>query len=181
MSPKILFTGTPGAGKTTAIAAISDFSPVVTEVKNTDSLVRKAWTTAGLDFGQVDLGDGICVRLYGTPGQSRFEQTWHILARGAMGVVILVDNSSANPLVDLAMYLDAFQTSGDQKVGFAVGVGRTECHPDPALDEYARFMFERGLVTPVFAVDVRRRDDVLLLIDAILAQAEVLALAPTEA
>ena len=175
MSPKILFTGPPGAGKTTAITTISDFPPVVTEVKNTDSLVRKAWTTAGMDFGQVDLGDGNCMRLFGTPGQARFEETWRALARGAMGVVILVDNSSANPLADLTTYLDAFHASGDQRVGFAVGVGRTEYHPAPALDEYARFMFERGLVTPVFAVDVRRRDDVLLLIDAVLAQAEALA------
>ena len=34
---KIVFTGTPGAGKTTAIAMLSDIPPVVTEVRNTDA------------------------------------------------------------------------------------------------------------------------------------------------
>ena len=42
---KIVFTGTPGAGKTTAIAAISDTPPVVTDVPNRDPSLAKARTT----------------------------------------------------------------------------------------------------------------------------------------
>jgi len=80
---KIVFTGTPGAGKTTAIAALSDTPPVSTEVQNTDVRLHKARTTVGLDFGQVDLGDGQCVRLFGTPGQVRFEFMWRIVATDA--------------------------------------------------------------------------------------------------
>ena len=38
---KILVTGTVGAGKTTAIRAISDIEPVVTDVANHDSTVDK--------------------------------------------------------------------------------------------------------------------------------------------
>src|SRR5207244_2145977 len=68
---KIVFTGTPGAGKTTAIGALSDTPPVVTDVRNTDASLGKENTTVGLDFGQVDLGDGQFVRLFGTPGQLR--------------------------------------------------------------------------------------------------------------
>ena len=39
---KILFTGTMGAGKTTAIAAISEIRPLSTDVQNTDASVSKA-------------------------------------------------------------------------------------------------------------------------------------------
>ena len=54
----------------------------------------------------------------------------------------------------------------------AVGVGRTlEC-PLPTLDDFADALAARGWVFPVLAVDVRERDDVLMLVDTVLAQAE---------
>ena len=85
---KIVFTGTVGAGKTTAIAAISESRPVVTDVPNTDGSVAKQLTTVGLDFGMVTLEGGQRLRLFGTPGQARFDFLWAILARNALGLVV---------------------------------------------------------------------------------------------
>ena len=65
---KILFTGTMGAGKTTAIAAVSEIPPMRTDVRNTDDSVSKATTTVGLDYGELTLDNGEKLRLYGTPG-----------------------------------------------------------------------------------------------------------------
>ena len=59
---KIVFTGTPGAGKTTAIAAISDTPPVVTDVPNRDPSLAKARTTVGMDYGEVVIADLVRVR-----------------------------------------------------------------------------------------------------------------------
>lgn len=169
--PKIVFTGTPGAGKTTAIAALSDRQPVVTDVRNTDARLDKERTTVGLDFGEVDLGDGHSVRLFGTPGQLRFEFMWRIIAAEALGLVILIDNSRPDPLDDLDTYLDAYANMLTT-MNCAVGVGRTlEC-PLPSIDDFGDALAARGLVFPVLAVDVRDRDDVLLLVDTVLAQAE---------
>ena len=53
---KILFTGAMGAGKTTAISAVSETPPVVTDVHNSDLSVAKARTTVGL--GQFRCLDG---------------------------------------------------------------------------------------------------------------------------
>src|SRR5262245_30126910 len=79
---KIVFAGPMGAGKTTAICAISDVPPVSTEVRNTDQRVcAKEATTVALDFGQLRLEDGTVVMLYGTPGQERFSFMWDILCR----------------------------------------------------------------------------------------------------
>jgi uncharacterized protein len=170
---KIVFAGSPGAGKTTAIAAISDKPPVNTDVRNSDARLGKERTTVGMDFGEVDLGDGERVRLFGTPGQTRFNFLWRILGSNALGLIILVDNSRPSPLADLSEYLDGF-AEALSSTPCTIGVGRTEAHATPSIDDYCEFTAKRGLVVPVLAVDVRRRDDVLCLIDTVLAQSEAL-------
>ncbi|MCK6400570.1 MAG: GTP-binding protein [Sphaerotilus natans subsp. sulfidivorans] len=168
---KIVFTGTPGAGKTTAIAAISDTPPVVTDVPNRDPSLAKARTTVGMDYGEVLIADLVRVRLFGTPGQTRFDFLWPILAHKAMGLIILVDNSRPDPLADLRIYLDAFAEQLEH-TACVIGIGRTEAHPEPGLQAFGDELARRGRVIPVLPVDVRERDGVLMLLDCILAQLE---------
>jgi len=165
---KIVFTGPMGSGKTTAIAAISDAIPVSTEVENLDrDSVDKHNTTVGLDFGQVALEDGQVLRLYGTPGQVRFDFMWRIIGEGALGVVLLLDATQVTTLADLDVFLDAYgELVRRQQV--VVAVGRTTAPGAIAVADVARRIALRKKVLPVFSVDVRRREDVLLLIDALL-------------
>lgn len=167
---KLLFTGSMGAGKTTAIAAISQIVPVRTDVANTDvGTFDKAAAT--LDCGEVMLEGGERLRLYGTPGQARFDSTWKILGRGALGVVVLVDNSRPDPLDDLRTCLGAFAdvARGARAV---VGIGRTESHPSPDIAQFHAVAESLGLQVPILSVDVRRREDVLLLLDILFHQVE---------
>ena len=168
---KILFTGTMGAGKTTAIGAVSETPPIVTDVHNSDTSVAKERTTVGLDFGQFTLDSGDRIRMFGTPGQSRFDFLWRILSKNALGLIILTDNSRPDPLADLAVYLDGFAEELDT-LPCAIGVGRLESHPRPNLDDYIEVLAQRNRVLPVIPVDVRRKGDVILLIDTLLAQLE---------
>ncbi|MDO5288220.1 MAG: GTP-binding protein [Pseudomonadota bacterium] len=168
---KILFTGTMGAGKTTAIGAVSETPPIVTDVENNDLSHSKARTTVGLDFGQFTLDNGDRIRLFGTPGQSRFDFLWKILSKNALGMVILTDNSRPDPLGDLRVYLEGF--ADDLKtMPCAIGVGRLREHSSPSLEDYIDELSRHQLVLPVLDVDVRRREDVILLIDTLLAQLE---------
>jgi signal recognition particle receptor subunit beta len=164
---KIVFTGPMGAGKTTAIRSISDIPPVSTEVDNTDrASFDKESTTVALDYGQLLLEDGTAVRLYGTPGQERFSFMWEILCTGAIGVILLIDGSSANALRDLRNYAETFQRINPHQP-FVIGVGRM-AGDGRQLDEYAQALAAGGIVAPVFDVDVRVREDVLLLIETLL-------------
>lgn len=168
---KLLITGTMGAGKTTAIRAISDITPIVTDVVNHDTSVDKARTTVGLDYGMLVLDNGDRIRLFGTPGQARFDFLWKILARRALGLVILVDNSRPDPLADLTMFLEGFASSLET-LPCVIGVGRLATHPATTIDDYADLLERRGVVYPILSVDVRERADVVALIDTLLGQIE---------
>lgn len=168
---KLLFAGPMGAGKTTALTAISDIAPIATEAHNSDRAQHsKASTTVGFDYGEVALDGGERLRLYGMPGQSRFDFMWKIASEGALGVVLLLDNTRPDPMADLALYVEAFATHAAQ-AAMVVGVGRSG-EGDLSIDRYNRWLAEQRLAIPAFSVDVRRRDHVLLLLDALLNQIE---------
>jgi len=166
---KIVFTGPPGVGKSTAIAALSDTPPVRTEVRNADASLGPTHTTVALDFGQVDLGRGQSARLFGTPGQARFEFMWRIVAADAAGVVILIDNSRVDPLGEFVAYLEAYRDLLPQMT-FVAGIVRTEVCRQPSADDYVQQLTSRGLAFPVLEVDVRRRDDVQVMVDMLLTK-----------
>lgn len=171
---KIVFSGPTGAGKTTAIGAISEIPPVRTEVKATDEVAaRKDTTTVALDYGQVTLDDGEQLKLFGTPGQERFGFMREILLRGALGLIVLVDNAAPNPLADLEEYLSEFDEFVS-KTSVVVGVVRSDVSMEPGYERYQAFMAERGLADyPVLFVDVRKAEDVVMLIDVLLTSLEL--------
>ena len=167
---KIIFSGTVGAGKSTAINALSDIPPVSTEALASDDTAKlKKTTTVAMDYGVLNLPDGEKVMLYGTPGQERFSFMWDILSEGRIGLVLLINNANTDPLSDLKGYLGAFK---DFIAGTAVTVGVT--HMDraemPGLDAYRATLAELGHqpVPAVFRVDARSRDDVAMLVKALL-------------
>jgi uncharacterized protein len=168
---KILITGPMGSGKTTAIQAVSEIGVVSTDVKNTDRLQNaKATTTVAMDYGQVTLDGGDQLRIYGTPGQERFDFMWKILSRGSMGLIILIDSQRKDPVADLNRFIDGFAPV-IAEAGAVVGVSNKS--GGPPLDAYYESLSARGLMLPVFEVDVRRKEDVLLLLDALLSILEI--------
>ncbi len=168
---KILFSGTTGAGKTTAIGQVSEIPPLSTDVRNTDTGLSKDMTTVGMDYGEVTLDNGDKLRLYGTPGQQRFDFMWKILSKGALGLIILIDNRQPNPLADLDRYLDGFAQL-IENTACVVAVGRTETHASPDLEQFANHMATRGVICPVLTADVRDAAQVTQLLELLLLQLE---------
>ncbi|MBW7472853.1 ATP/GTP-binding protein [Marinobacter sp. M216] len=169
MEHKIIFAGPVGAGKTTAIGAISDIEVVSTESKATDSVSqRKETTTVAMDYGTLNVGDGQKVHLYGTPGQERFSFMWDIVTIGGLGLVVLIDNNREDPLADLEFYIQAFRPF-IRKSSLVIGVTSMDKKARPGLYSYHTKLSELGIKAPVFEVDARERNDISVLLQALLA------------
>lgn len=173
---KIVFTGPMGAGKTTAIRAISDGETLSTEVPITGgaepAMPGKTMTTVGLDYGECRIDDQRVLKLFGTPGQERFRFMWDILGAGAFGLIVLADNSQPDPVGEVARYLKAFAPHVPTR-RTVVGVGRLDTHPSPGIGDYCDQLGALGYNPPVLEVDVRRDADVRLLLSVLVSMAEI--------
>lgn len=165
---KIIFTGPVGAGKTTAIAAISDIKPIATDEYASDmTKSRKPQTTVAMDYGLIRLSDNERVHLYGTPGQERFDFMWDILTKGGIGLILLLDNTRKDPFQDIRFYTNAFRDF-IEKQQMVVGVTRMDLQRKPSLPEYRQYLESLSLQAPVFEVDARSNKDITMLLQALL-------------
>ena len=168
---KIVFGGTIGSGKSSAIKALSEIDVLSTEALNTDlESHEKMLTTVGIDYGEITLDDGVKVGLYGTPGQDRFDFIWAVICKGAIGTIVMIDHATENPLIDLDHYVQAFQPFGNNIV---IAVTHIDRKPERTLSIYRDWLKTRELNYPLFFVDARQQDDVLLLVETLIANVEV--------
>lgn len=181
MERSVLFIGPVGSGKTQAINSVSEIDVVDTDVLATDETqTLKSHTTVAMDVGTVHLGEGDKLRLYGAPGQSRFDFMWDILLDQAHAVVVLINHSSADSVSDLARYVSALeQRLEDRTLPLVVGVTHTDLMPDDASCEiYQRWLSEHSIrffdgVPPVLRLDARRSDHLRSLLIAVTALLEM--------
>jgi signal recognition particle receptor subunit beta len=143
---------------------------VATEAVASDEtgLIKKT-TTVAMDYGVLNLPGGEKVMLYGTPGQERFNFMWEILSEGGIGLVLLINNANPDPLADLQGYLHAFKDF-ISKTAVTIGVTHMDRAEAPDLDAYRTRLASLGHQPPpaVFRVDARSRDDVAMLVKALL-------------
>lgn len=99
MELTILFMGPVGSGKTNAISVLSDIEVIDTDVAASDeTALIKDKTTVAMDVGVLELGGGDKLRLYGAPGQDRFDFMWDILLTQAKCLVITLNHANPDPL-----------------------------------------------------------------------------------
>lgn len=168
---KILFVGPTGAGKTTAIAAVSEITVVSTEALrsslDTESeksqLIPKNMVTIGIDYGEFSFEDGKRVRLYGVPGQNRFEFLWDLIHKGSHGIIILFDISSNAYMSEMEFFINRFKDAllTDKCI---IGISKySDCYKS-RVAEFLNFMDAITISVPVIAVDIRDKEDVLKLL-----------------
>ena len=170
----ILFAGPMGAGKTTAVQTLSEIVVVSTEAANTErNVVDKPTTTVALDYGEITLDLDDKVRLYGVPGQKRFDFMWAILKERARGLVLLINNDAPDPIGTVLEYLEEFgELVSDGRA--VIGVSRSDTAPVPTLDDYSDALFEArpDLFLPIFTVDPRNAAQMTTLLLTLIATVE---------
>ena len=155
---KLIIAGHVGAGKTAAIQVLSDKGVVTTdEVASDDTKLIKKTTTVAMDYGVMILDSGEQVRLYGTPGQRRFDFMWEILSENALGLILLLNAEEKDPVNDLDYYLDAFSPL-IKSSALVVGVTHAENMPWDLHETLSKRLMERGVGANVMIVDARDRE-----------------------
>ena len=162
---KIVFVGPPGAGKSTAIKSISDLPPVSTDVPASD---ESRLTTVALDFGEMALDGGDVVRLYGVPGQGRFEFIWPMISDGAIGALFFLDARHPAPLQELDGYLESFDEMLRTTTSLLVVTHVDQARHEYDIQRFAHHVKERGHRMPVIEIDPRQRRDVLYALNLLL-------------
>jgi len=112
-SYKLVVTGPFNSGKTEFVKTASDIPVILTE-KNitTEDRGIKAQTTVAMDFGRITLGDDV-IHLFGTPGQTRFQFMWEILASEMNAFIVLVDSTDKPSFPDAAELIRQFSSFVD--------------------------------------------------------------------
>lgn len=165
---KLIVAGPVGAGKTAAICALSDKAVVTTEENASDDIKHiKKTTTVAMDYGVMKLEDGESVRIYGTPGQRRFDFMWEILSENALGLILLVNAQDANPLEDLGYYLEKFMPLISSST-LVVGVTHAENMPWDLHYRLSAYLQAQGVAANVTPVDARERTQMRELVKSLI-------------
>ncbi|MCL7389854.1 MAG: GTP-binding protein [Thaumarchaeota archaeon] len=161
---KIVVTGPYNAGKTTLIKTICSEALTTDRKVSRDDLV-KSTTTVALDFGLIRIGNHI-VRLFGTPGQSRFQFMWRTLSIGMDGYLFMVDSSDPVSLND-ALHMYMFFRSMHPSTVHVIAANKYDKEKKLSLD-IIRSALKVPELVPIYPTIAYNRDSVFNVLEALI-------------
>ncbi|RKG33082.1 GTP-binding protein [Acinetobacter tianfuensis] len=166
---KIVFGGKIGAGKSAAIKLLSDIPLKKLDASNFDEAEN---TKQKLDivYGEMSLNDGAHVGLYGTPGHESCDFIWPKICQDSIGIVLLIDHMHVERLKSLEFYLRTFEQYSNNIV---IGITHLDLRNSQVLKIYRDWLMQNNCQYPLFTVDAREKDDVLMMVETLIALQEV--------
>ena len=162
---KVLFAGPLGVGVTTAIKTISDIAPALHQEKICDAKGNEV--TVKMDYGILKLESGDQIYLFGAPDRETVKLIRETLSKNCIGLILLINNVETEPVNCMLQYIEYYQNIVG-KNAIAVGLTRYDNTPTPDINEFHIALRERKLNIPVFSVNVHEKNDVIILIKALL-------------
>lgn len=167
---KLVLAGPVGAGKSTAIASLSDTPPVTTEMPMLDGpMGEKTTTTVAMDFSMIHLEDEAPLFVYGLPGQEHFSFMRSIVLEGALGVILLLNAASPSLEEDCAHWLDSI-TESHPDIAIVIGITHADTAMDFSLSDIRQIMRQRKLMLPTLTIDARDKAQMYNLVRALLSE-----------
>ncbi len=164
---KVVFAGPAGAGIGKAVRALSDVTVVSRQFDALADAAVPQPATITLDYGMVRLVGGELVHLYGTAGAERIDVVGSLVMREAMGVVVLLDAVSAEPVEELRRFVDALQASVEP-LRLVVGITSLVAANRWLRAKVADALTELKLPPVVMTADAFRRKDLMMLLKALI-------------
>jgi len=169
---KIVFLGSPASGKSTAIQSASSNKALSSDVSATDSVAQlKLNTTVGIDYAEISINQANesnkKLKLFGTPGQVKFNFVWDVIGKDADAFLILLDLSRPQPL----SYLDFYIKFLKSEIGSSASVYCAFTHLDKyqdnitSLTSYIHNNYKR--LSGVYNIDARSKKDTLNMLTTI--------------
>ncbi|MBE9181205.1 ATP/GTP-binding protein [Oculatella sp. LEGE 06141] len=159
---RLVITGTVGAGKSTFIRTVSEIEVVDTDRKPTDATASmKKSTTVAMDFGRFTFGSDMRLHLYGTPGQTRFDFMWELLAIKANALILLV---AAHRPEDFRAARQTMAFINQRvKIPMLLGVTHTDCEGAWSVEDVALAMGydDQSMPFRVVAVNANDKESVI--------------------
>ncbi|WP_136032678.1 GTP-binding protein [Microbacterium sp. PF5] len=167
---RMIFAGPVGAGKTTAVRALSDVPPVDTDVPMSATAAQgedKTTTTVGLDFGTWRPTPEVSVALIGVPGQRRFAAARPNVSLPGTRILLWVRGDQPTMTSDTAEWLRLFPAELHRLI---IVVSHSDHRSIGSIRRALADVLQQHAVPPsrVLAADARDRDSVMRVASAAL-------------
>jgi signal recognition particle receptor subunit beta len=156
---RIAVIGASNSGKSTCVQTLTriDMPDWLRDLASPNSNTQRPDT---LDYGEMLLGDGTMVQVFGLPEQRHVFSLFDDVRESFLGIVLMVDASSPSGIDDVERIL---RDHGDLLRSTSC-VAALNKGNDPAQlprQQVREKLLEHGITAPVMAVDARWQEDML--------------------
>ena len=166
-----IIVGPHAAGKTTALTSLSElsFASIQNKIAEHQAL-SISLTLPDIEHAICKLEGNQTAFLHGYSNQEQITQILPVLGHEADGGIILLDHTQINAIDDFEIYLNLL---GEHVDNLILAISHVDENTQQLLKKYRNILAMKNIKMPIFVVDPRKKEDIVMLIEVLLARTEV--------